>query len=536
MSIPATLIRLLGAALVAVGLTTLGAEPRLHGRAPTTQDELSCAALRDLELPETTITSARPVQAGELTPPDTSSAVADAMCRVTATTRPAVRFEVWLPPADAWNGKFQGVGNGGMAGTISYGAMSRALARGYATASTDTGHEAGDVSFDASWALGRPDLTEDFGHRALHVMTVNAKAITDAYYGEAPRYSYYVGCSKGGQQGLMEAQRYPEDYDGLVAGNPANDWTRFYAGAHLWYSLATLKEPGSYIPPSKLPALGAAVNEACDALDGIEDGILNDPRRCGFDPATLTCASGRDSDDCLTGPQVEAVRAIWSGVTTSADELVYPGLVPGGEASPGGWSRWVTGDEPFGSLHWRAGEGFFRYMVFEDPDWDFRTFDYDADLPFALEKVGRAVDAVNPDLSALRDRGGKLIVYHGWSDPDISALASIDYYEEVVSELADGRGHGESLAATREFYRLFLVPGMGHCRGGPGPDEFDALSALEAWVEQGVAPARIEAAKTSGDEVVRTRPLCPYPEVAEWTGSGSTDEASSFVCAVPSER
>ena len=528
--------RLLGATLVALGLVGLGSQPSLSSQVPAARNGLSCAALGDLDLPDTTITSARLMDGGSFTPPGTSSVVAEAMCRVTATTRPAVRFEVWLPPAGAWNGKFQGVGNGGMAGTTSYAAMDRALERGYATASTDTGHPAGDVAFDASWALGRPDLTEDFGHRALHVMTVNAKAIADAHYGEAPRYSYYVGCSKGGQQGLMEAQRYPDDYDGLVAGNPANDWTRFYAGAHLWYSLATLKEPGSYIPPSKLDTLGAAVNEACDALDGIEDGILNDPRRCDFDPATLTCAEGHDADDCLTGPQVAAVTAIWSGVTTSSGELVYPGLVPGGEASPGGWSRWVTGDEPFASLHWRAGEGFFRYMVFEDPDWDFRTFDYDADLPFALEKVGRVVDARNADLRPLRDRGGKLIVYHGWSDPDISALASIDYYERVISEMADGRGPGESLAATREFYRLFLVPGMGHCRGGPGPDEFDALSALEAWVEDGVAPARIVASKRSGDEVVRTRPLCPYPEVAEWTGRGSTDDAESFVCAVDAGR
>jgi len=420
-----------------------------------------------------------------------------------------------------------------MAGSISYRALALGLERGYATASTDTGHKAGDIPFDASWALGRPDLIEDFGHRALHLTTVHGKSITTAFYGSKAAYAYYVGCSKGGQQGMMEAQRYPDDYDGLLVGNPANDWTRFYAGAHLWYSLATLAEPDSYLPPEKLSALGAAVNRACDGLDGIEDGVLLDPRICSFDPGTLTCPTGSDSNACLTVSQVEAVRKIWSGVENSRGETVFPGLVPGAEAAPGGWSRWVTGDRPFSSLHWLGGEGFFRYFVFEDPDWDFRSFDYDRDLALALSKVGPAVDAADPDLSRLRDTGGKLLLYHGWSDPDISPLGSINYYERVLETMPDGEDRRHALETVQSFFRLFMVPGMGHCRGGPGADRFDGLTALTAWVEQGIAPETITASRLEAGEVVRTLPLCPYPAAPVWDREGNPDKAESFTCQSP---
>ena len=303
----------------------------------------ACGALTGLELRDTTISLAEVVPAGSFTPPAASNVIdLPSFCRVVGMTTPAVNFEVWLP-VDDWNGKFQGVGNGGMAGSIRYAGMGTALNRGYATASTDTGHTAGDVSFDASWALGRPDLIEDFGHRSLHVTTVNAKAVTAAFYSAPPSYSYYIGCSKGGQQGLMEAQRYPDDYDGVIAGDPANDWTRFYAGAHLWYSLALLDDPESYIALDKLQVLGDAVNTACDTQDGIGDGVLQDPRSCDFDPSVLICGSGSDDASCLTAKQVAAVEKIWSGVTDSSGELIFPGLVPGGEGAPGGWSRWVTG-------------------------------------------------------------------------------------------------------------------------------------------------------------------------------------------------
>ena len=490
-----------------------------------------CAGLMALEFADTTITLAESVSSDPFTPPGSSDALEVPMfCRVAGVTAPAINFEVWLP--DAWNGKFQGVGNGGMAGSISYGAMAGALMRGYATASTDTGHKSGGGSFDAEWAIGRPDLVEDYGHRGLHLTTVNGKAITSAFYGTPPIYAYYTGCSKGGQQGLMEAQRYPDDYDGIVAGNPAHDWTRFYVGAHLWYAQATLSDPESYIPPDTVGLLADAVNAACDNLDGIEDGILADPRRCDFDPAVLTCGAGDDPTRCLTAKQVATVNAIWSGGRTGVGEVIYPGLVPGGEAEPGAWERWVTGPERFGGIHFRAADGFFKFMVFEDPDWDFRSFDYDTDLAFALEKVGPMLDARDPDLGPFRARGGKLIVYHGWSDPDISALSSVDYYEQVASLLGGNGDRDASLAETAEFFRLFLVPGMGHCRGGPGPDQFDALSALEAWVEQDAPPERIKASQVQDGQVVRTRPLCPYPQVASWTGQGSTDVATSFICAI----
>jgi feruloyl esterase len=245
---------------------------------------------------------------------------------------------------------------------------------------------------------------------------------------------------------------------------------------------------------------------------------------------------GTDSDSCLTPKQVSAVEKIWSGVTDSDGELVYPGLVPGGEAAPGTWATWVTGREPFRSLHWLGGEGFFRWFVFDDLDWDFTTFDFDTDLEFALNKVGPALDAVNPDLTPLRDQGAKLIVYHGWSDPDISPLASIDYYNQVVEFIENDMGAGnrsEALVSTQDFYRLFMVPGMAHCSGGPGPDRFDALTALEDWVERGIAPESIIAAKVENGETIRTRPLCAYPQVATYDGSGDTDRAENFYCAVP---
>ena len=498
------------------------------------QGEVSaCEAVGRLALPETTIVSASVVGAGSFDPPGRTPLLADleSFCRIEARSEPAINFEVWLPLQD-WNGKFQGVGNGGMAGSIRYAALAGALRRGYAAASTDTGHVASGNAFDASWALGRPDLTEDFGHRALHVTTDHGKRVVEAFYGRAPDYSYYFGCSKGGQQGLMEAQRYPGDYDGIIAGDPANDWTRFYSGAHLWYSLATLSDPESFLPEHKILALGTAVNRQCDGLDGIVDGLLDDPRQCDFDPAVLTCKAG-DAAGCLTPKQVQAVRKIWAGSRTSGGAVVFPGLVPGGEAAPGGWSNWVSGRERFAGLHWLAAEGFFKYMVFDDPEWDFRSFDYDRDLPVALAKTGAALDAADPDLRPFRDRGGKLIVYHGWSDADISPLASIDYFDSVVETVGGGSGQAEALAATQEFFRLFMVPGMGHCRGGPGPDRFDALAALEAWVEDGVAPARIVASKQRAGEVVRSRILCPYPQVARWSGSGSTDEAAQFECVAP---
>lgn len=527
---------MLGCSGAAVGLAAAAA-CGAGGSSPATvtqaNEPMSCEAIADLALAETTITLAESVPAGPFTPPGAARPLpVPAFCRVAAITDPAIAFEVWLP-SERWNGKFHTAGNGGMAGVISYAAMAGALERGYATASTDTGHvRPGAGSFDASWALHRPDLIEDFGHRSLHMTAVNGKVITESFYGTAPDYAYYVGCSKGGQQGMMEAQRYPEDFDGLVVGDPAHAWTEFYAGAHLWYSLATLDDPESYIPPDKAAILGNAVTAACDMLDGVEDGVIDDPRNCAFDPEALTCLVDQDRDTCLTPKQVQAVNDIWSGPRNAAGEVLYPGLVPGGEAGPGGWSSWVTGREPFTGLHWLAADGFMKNMVFDDPEWDFRTWDYDRDLPVALAKIGPAIDATDPDLRPLRDRGAKLLLYHGWSDADISPLGTIAYYDEVVARFGESTDQATALAATQEFFRLFMVPGMGHCRGGSGPDRFDGLTALERWVEAADAPDRIIASKLEDGEVVRTRPLCPYPQVARWNGTGSTDDAANFACVV----
>jgi feruloyl esterase len=519
-------MKLQKALLVAAG--ALAAMPALAAK------PIACADLKTtLSIADTTITLAEALPAGAN--PSPVGTIALPICRVVGVTLPAVRFEVWMP-SESWNGKFQMVGNGGTAGVISYSAMRPAIARGYAVASTDTGHVSSG-SFDSTWALGRPDLIADFGYRGTHVTTVNGKAITRAYYGERAKYSYYVGCSKGGQQGLMEAQRYPEDFDGLIAGDPANNWTHFYAGSHLWYSMATLKDPESYIPASKTALLGAATRAACDAIDGIVDGVIDDPRKCKFDPSVLECKAGQDPNTCFTPKQVEAVRKIQTGVRTPWGELVHPPLVPGAEDGADGWAAWTTGSAPFTGLHWLAADGFFRYMVFQNPSYDPFTFNFGSDLIFALHQVGGVLDAVDPDLRPLKYRGAKLIVYHGFSDPDISPLNTINYFESVV-DFMSGRHdtHEEGLQRVNEFFRLFMVPGMHHCAGGPGPNTFDMLTALENWVEKNQPPKSVIASHSTGGVVDRTRPLCVYPKVARYMGTGSTDDAANFKCKMPREE
>lgn len=489
----------------------------------------SCSTLVELHLPQTIVTSATTVSSGSFKVPNSKVSFGNLpdFCRVAGTTKPAIRFEVWLP-LHKWNGKFEGVGNGGTAGTISYRAMAVALRRGYATASTDTGHvnTPPNNGFDATWALGHPELVADFGYRGLHLTTVNGKRITEGFYGKDPAHSYYVGCSQGGQQGLMEAQRFPEDYDGLLVGDPANNWTRHYAGAHLWYSIATLKDPESYIPASKVPILAHAVLAACDAIDGIADGVIDDPRECHFDPAVLTCKAGQPTASCFTAKQVKAIKDIWGGAHDSKGSLIVPPIVPGGEGGSGGWSSWITGNRPFNSTHWKAADGVFKNMVFEDRSYNALNFNYDTDMKTLLAKTSHSMDAVNPDLRPLQRRGGKLILYHGWSDPDISPINTINYYQQV--EAMVGRD-------TPEFARLFMVPGMNHCGGGAGPNTFDGLTALEEWVEDGIAPEKIIASHSTDGALDRTRPLCPYPQVAVYGGRGSTNNAANFACKVPAK-
>jgi len=499
-----------------------------------------CAGLAKVSLPHVTITTAQLVEAGEFKPPQGQPVrVRSAFCRVAGTIRPSaasdIALEVWMPARD-WNGKFQGIGNGGYAGSVGYGQLAAAVSRGYAAAATDTGHRAGGQ--DARWALNQPEKIIDFGHRAIHETALAAKALIREHYGDGPKRSYFNSCSNGGRQALMEAQRYPEDYDGIIAGAPANAWTLLLtyaaAGTH-----ALLSKPESYLPDRKLPTIQNAVRGSCDALDGVRDGTIEDPSRCRFDPAVLEC-KGPESDSCLTQPQLQALRKLLGGLRTNKGKLLFPAISPGGEAEPGGWGPWITGPAPEKSSMFAFGTQFFKNMVYSDPDWDYRSFNVDRDYK-AARRLAKHLDATSPDLSRFAARGGKLILYHGWCDAAIPAQNTINYYNSVVKKMGAGR--------TQGFVRLFMAPGVQHCSGGSAPNVFgqagppsrdadhDIGAALERWVEQGVAPERIIATKYRGPnpsgEVERTRPLCAYPAVARYKGSGDINDAASFVCAKP---
>jgi len=478
----------------------------------------SCESLGSLSLPQAKITSAQSVAAGDFSPPSGEQSIHNlpAFCRVTATLAPSkdsdIRVEVWMP-ASEWNGKFQTVGNGGWSGAIGYGALASAVRRGYASSSTDTGHTGGSAEF----AFGHPEKLIDFAYRSEHEMTAKAKAIIAAFYGSNPRLSYWNGCSSGGKQGLKEAQKYPDDYDGIIAGAPANNWVALLS-SDMANSVAMLKDPASRIPPDRLALLHRAALEACDALDGLKDGLIDDPTRCHFDPAVLRC-KGSETENCLTSAQVEAAKKVYGPFTNPrTHKEIYPGLEPGSEP---GWVAF-TGPQPF-----PISNDYFRYVIHNTRDWDFRTFDADQDVVLA-EKLDRdnVLKAVDPNLNKFVSHGGKLILYHGWSDNLIAPLNSVNYFDSVVSKMG-------GLEKTQESVRLFMVPGMGHCSGGEGPNNFDMIAPLEQWVEQGKAPVRVVASHKTGGQVDRTRPLCPYPQVAKYKGTGSTDDAANFVCTQP---
>ena len=498
-----------------------------------------CESLSSLKLPDTTFT-ATAVPAGDFKPPQGAALHnLPAFCRVSGVMKPSsdsnIQFEVWMP-SSGWNGRLQGIGNGGFAGVITYDALGVAVSKGYAIASTDTGHTGGATS--AGWALGHPEKVVDFGYRAIHETAVKAKTILAAFYGGGPKHSYFHSCSNGGRQALMEAQRYPGDYDGIIAGAPAYYWTHLLTLA-IWNTQALLMDEASYIPASKLPALESAALAACDALDGVTDGVIDDPTKCHFDPSKLLC-SGADSDACLTAPQVAALQKIYSGIKSGKGTQIFPGFPPGGETGQGGWAIWTTGPAREKSLAYAFGTQFFANMVYENAGWDFRTFTVEKDMKAADEKLAKVLNATDANLKPFQSRGGKLVLYHGWSDAAIPPTATIQYYDEVVKKMGAKESEG--------FVRLYMVPGMQHCGGGPGPNVFgsasvplgdpehDAGRALERWVEDGVAPGQIIATKfktgsnpTSG--IVRTRPLCPYPQVAHYKGSGSTDDAANFTCS-----
>ena len=475
-----------------------------------------CDQLIKLQVSKATVTSAEVIAGGTFAPP-TGPALTGlpAFCRVAATLKPSadsdVRIEVWLPQS-GWNGRLEGTGNGGFAGKISYGALANGLKAGYAVTNTDMGLST-PPGADASIFVDHPERWADWGYRATHEMTVAAKQMAQAYYGQPAKRAYFSGCSTGGEQALMEAERFPDDYDGIVGGAAAHNRTGVHVSI-LWNFVATHKDPAAYIPAAKLPALTQAVLAACDNLDGIKDGLIDDPRRCSFDPASLICR-GTDNDSCLTQPQVDAVRRLYAGPTNPrTGRQIYPGLTPGSEF---GWNGLGAVPSPQATTPY---EPIFRWAF--GPAWDWRTFDFDqADTAFN-RKLAKTVNATSPDLDRFRAQGHKFLMYHGWADWLVAPGESLNYYASVSS-----RYHKQ----TDDFYRLFMVPGMAHCSGGPGPDSFDALGAVVKWTEQGVAPIQLIAIKRNTN---LERPLCPYPEVARYKGTGSANQADNFACVAPS--
>jgi len=516
------------------------------------QTSAPCESLAKLTLPQVKVFAAETVPAGAFKlPVELPQWMAGAagifkslpaFCRVSIVAAPSadseIRIEVWLP-AENWNGKLQAHGNGGFAGDIDYVHLATSILGGYASASTNTGHDA-TIPTDASWALGHPEKLTDFGHRAIHVMTVLAKEVISARFGKAPRYSYFLGCSNGGRQALMEAQRYPEDFEGILAGAPANYWSHLLTSG-LWNTQALTNEDASYIPAAKLPAIAKAVNAACDVQDGVADGILNDPRQCAFKPETMLCKNG-DAPDCLTAPQITALNKIYAGPHDLNGKQIFPGFLPGAEEGPGGWFTWITGPEKGKSLIGGFTYNYFANIIYEDRNWTAKSADLVQSLKLADEKTARILNATEANLAPFKAHGGKLIVYHGWNDPAISALNSIDYVESVRAKLGS--------AETESFLRLYMLPGVQHCAGGPGADSFGALNssgpkdaqhnvqtALELWVEKGTAPSSLIATKYNGFDpangVKLSRPVCPYPQAAKYKGSGDPSDASNFSCVTP---
>jgi feruloyl esterase len=430
-------------------------------------------------------------------------------CRIAAALTPRpdsrIEMELWMPTE--WNGKFLALGNGGWAGSISFSAMASGLAAGYAVASNDTGHTGGSAEF----AVGHPDKVIDFAWRSMHEMTVVSKAIIETFYDRGPSLSYYQGCSTGGRQGMKEAQMFPADFDAIIAGAPVNNQLTLNA-TQLDSMVRFLENPDLMLSRDKVELLHNAVMAACEVNDGVEDGFLNDPLACGFDPKSLQCKSRRDTEGCLTRDELSSVERVYAGVFSENGRLLYPGHAKGFEL---GWRIPEPGSEPT-PLQTDA----TRYLAHEDPNWDWHEFDLERDLPLAFDKAG-FIEALDTDLSAFKARGGKILFYHGWNDPGPSPLNTIEYYNDVLAKMGPDQD---------EWMRLFLVPGMGHCAGGIGPDQADYLGAIERWVEDDTPPASITASRVRDGKVDMTRPLCPYPEVATWDGVGDTNDAESFSC------
>jgi feruloyl esterase len=450
-------------------------------------------------------------------------------CDVRGVIWPEDGFALVLPTE--WNSRFNMVGNGGSAGVLRIAAMDTGLRSGFATAMTNAGHDDSKEP-GASFAERSPRnpnwarKVDDFGFLAPHETAALAKKVIQFYYGEQPRHSYWTGCSTGGRQGLMEAQRYPDDFDGIVVGAPVLNHTGTLM-RHIWNAQAVQEGPGR-IDAKKLPMLAKAVYGKCDSLDGLVDGIISTPQRCNFDPAADVpkCAGDKDAPDCFTTTQIAALKKVYGGVRNSSGKLLFPGQLPGAEFTPKliGWDGTIVGD----SVGIKLAETYIRYMAFEPPpgpSWSYKDFDFDSD-PQKFANIAEKVNATSSDLNALKKRGGKVIHYHGWADPMATALMSVDYYAAVLKR------YGKK--ETDNFYRFFPIPGMAHCGGGPGCGQVDWLTPIVDWVEKGIAPDKVIGAHLENGKTTRTRPLCPFPQVARYKRSGSIDEATNFQCVVES--
>jgi feruloyl esterase len=506
--------------------------------APKSEDTACRSMLGRTIAPHTVITSAEFAAEGRTVG---NTKVGTPFCRIVGVAEPSndshIGFEVWLPSASRWNGRLEGVGSGGSAGSISTGALAEALAASYAAVATDNGHVTDATQknggSEQTWAIGHPEKMLDFAWRAMHVSTVAAKAVLRSFYGRAAAEAYFVGCSQGGHHALMEASRYPDDYDGIVAGAPAWHWASQMVNA-TWNSQAVMKDP-SAMTGASAAILNRAVLKNCDKLDGVEDGVISDPRRCSFDPANIACAQGATSE-CLTAAQVAAADRIYGGAVKSDGTRLFQGFARGSEPN---WARMWGSETPGGSSF-----DFWRYSVFQDRNFKNIDFDFDRDAERGLNTrvLGATIDDiynVKPDLSRFRARGGKLIIYHGWADEQVTPFASLDFYNHILAK--------QGQAGTDSFLRMFMLPGIFHCTGGPGAGniggaspalshdpQHDVVAALDAWVRHNKAPTMLIGAHLGPDKKVdRTRLLCPFPQEASYRGTGDINDAASFVCAAP---
>ena len=509
------------ASLFALGLQVVGAAPSAAG-ADTGAGSARCEELTELAVSDTEITASEFVPAGDYVDAEgTVHRDLPEFCRVAATVAPSLKFEVWLPTA-TWNERFLGVGNGGFAGNISYDAMAPALSAGYATASTDTGHSNTDST--NSW-ISNPTQLEMWGRTSIHLMTVRAKQILTAFNGKAARYSYFEGGSTGGRQAMDQAEFFPDDYDGIVSHSPGMDYSHVMM-AVLWTAQRLAESPSGALDGGDRKLLNDAVLAACGGRDGVAgDPFLNDPRDCHYNVKRLECRSGT-SARCLTAEQVRTAEHVYAEVANQGTgEHIYPGFAYGSEAA------WNFAAERQALVSYP--QALLGRAVFDDPQWDWRSFDWNEDVKLVEEKLSPKIDPTRTDLSKFDARGGKLIMTQGWADPFQSGSLPIEYYTRVLLE-RDGSTVRSALRDVQEFYRLFMIPGGGHVSGGVGPNSFDALSAVRAWVEQGTAPKQMVATKYENDQpenrVVMSRPLCPYPQIARYDGAGATTEASNFGC------